>query len=172
MNHNKLWQILKEMRIPDHLTCLLRNLYAGQKTTVRTEHETVDWFKIGKGVCQGCIVSPAYLTYMQSTSCKMPGWMNRKLESRLPGETSITSDMHMTPPYGRKQRGTKEHLDEGERGEWKSWLKTQHSKTKIMTSGPITSLQLDGEKVELYFIDRLYFLGLQNHCGWWLQPWH
>jgi len=83
MNHNKLWQILKEMRIPDHLTCLLRNLYAGQKTTVRTEHETVDWFKIGKGVCQGCIVSPAYLTYMQSTSCKMPGWMKHKLESKI-----------------------------------------------------------------------------------------
>ena len=82
MNHNKLWQILKEMRIPDHLTCLLRNLYAGQKTTVRTEHETVDWFKIGTGVCQGCIVSPAYLTYMQSTSCKMPGWMKHKLESK------------------------------------------------------------------------------------------
>ena len=58
VNYNKLWKILKEMRIPDHLTCLLRNLYAGQKTTVRTEHETVDWFKIGKGVCQGCILSP------------------------------------------------------------------------------------------------------------------
>ena len=83
MNHNKLWQILKEMRIPDHLTCLLRNLYAGQKTTVRTEHETVDWFKIGTGVCQGCIVSPAYLTNMQSTSCKMPGWMKHKLESKI-----------------------------------------------------------------------------------------
>ena len=83
VDHNKLWWILKEMGIPDHLTYLLRNLYAGQKTTVRTEHETVDWFKIGTGVCQGCIVSPAYLTYMQSTSCKMPGWMKHKLESRL-----------------------------------------------------------------------------------------
>ena len=79
MNHNKLWQILKEIRIPDHLTCLLRNLYAGQKATVRTEHGTVDWFKIGKGVHQGCIVSLVYLTYMQSTSCKMPGWMKHKL---------------------------------------------------------------------------------------------
>ena len=61
--HNRLWKILKEMGIPDHLTCLLRNLYAGQEATVRTEHGTTDWFQIGKGVCH-----PAYLTYMQSTS--------------------------------------------------------------------------------------------------------
>ena len=72
-------------------------------------------------------LSPAYLTYMQSTSCKMPGWMNHKLESRLPGEISTTSEMEMTPPYGRKQRTT-ESLDEGERAELKSWLKAQHSK--------------------------------------------
>ena len=58
VDHNKLWKILKEMRIPDHLTCLLRNLYAGQEATVRTGHETTDWFQIGKGVCQGCILSP------------------------------------------------------------------------------------------------------------------
>ena len=67
VDYNKLWEILKEMGIPDHLTCLLRNLYAGQEATVRTEHGT-DWFQIGKGVHQGCILSPAYLTYMQSTS--------------------------------------------------------------------------------------------------------
>ena len=58
MGHNKLWKILKEMGIPDHLTCLLRNLYAGQETTVKTGHGTIDWFQIGKGVCQGCILSP------------------------------------------------------------------------------------------------------------------
>ena len=73
VDHNKLWKILKEMGIPDHLTCLLRNLYAGQEATVRTGHGTTDWFQIGKGVCQGCILSPACLTYMQSTLCKMPG---------------------------------------------------------------------------------------------------
>ena len=66
--HNKLWKILKEMGIPDHLTCLLRNLYAGQEATVRTGHGTTDSFQIGKGARQGCILSPAYLTYMQSTS--------------------------------------------------------------------------------------------------------
>ena len=68
VDHNKLWQILQEMGIPDHLSCLLRNLYAGQEATVRTGHGTIDWFQIGKGVRQGCILSPAYLTYMQSTS--------------------------------------------------------------------------------------------------------
>ena len=68
VDHNKLWNILKEMGIPDHLTCLLRNLYAGQEATVRTGHGTTDWFQIGKGVCQAVYCHPAYLTYMQSTS--------------------------------------------------------------------------------------------------------
>ena len=87
------------MGIPDHLTCLLRNLYAGQKATVRTGHGTMDWFHIGKGERQGY---PAYLTYMQSTSCEMLGWMKHKLESRLPGEISITSDMQIPPPLWQK----------------------------------------------------------------------
>ena len=68
VDHNKLWKSLQEMGIPDHLTCLLRNLYAGQEATVRTGHETTDWFQIGKGVHQGYILSPYLLTYMQSTS--------------------------------------------------------------------------------------------------------
>ena len=68
VDHNKLWKILQEMGIPDYLTCLLKNLYAGQKATVRTGHGTTHWFQTGKGVRQGCILSPAYLTYMQSTS--------------------------------------------------------------------------------------------------------
>ena len=68
VGHNKLWKILKEMGIPDHLTCLLINIYAGQEATVRTGHGTTDWFQIGKGVPQGCVLSPAYLTCMQSTS--------------------------------------------------------------------------------------------------------
>ena len=65
VDHNKLWKIRQEMGIPDHLTCLLRNLYAIQEATVRTGHGTTDWFQIGKGVLQGCVLSPAYLTYMQ-----------------------------------------------------------------------------------------------------------
>ena len=68
VDHNKLWKTLKETGIPDHLTCLLRNLYADQEATVRTGHGTTDWFQIGKGVCQGCIFSPAYLAYTQITS--------------------------------------------------------------------------------------------------------
>ena len=90
------------MGIPGHLTCLLRHLYAGQEAAVRTGHGTTDWFEIGKGACQGCILSPAYLTYMQSTSCEKPGWMKQKLQSRLLGEISITSDMQMIPPLWQK----------------------------------------------------------------------
>ena len=99
------WKIHKEMGIPDLLTCLLRNLYAGQKATVKTRHETTDWefsqfpnflFKLGKEYVK------ASLTSMQSTSCEMPGWMKHKLESRLPGEIWETSNMQMTPPLWQK----------------------------------------------------------------------
>ena len=96
------WKIFKEMGIPDHLTCLLRNLCTGQETTVRTGHRTTDWFQIRKGVCQGCICHPAYLTSMQSTSWETLGQMKHKLESRLPRETSISSDMQMIPPLRQK----------------------------------------------------------------------
>ena len=102
IDHDKLCKILKEMRIPDHLTCLLRNLYAGQEATVRTGHGSTGWFQIGKGVRQGCILLACLSTYMQNTSLEMPGWMKRKLESRLPGEISITSNIQMTPPLWQK----------------------------------------------------------------------
>ena len=91
-------KILQEMEIPDHLTCLLRNIYADQEATVRTGHETMDWFKIGKEICQGCILSLCLLSFMKSASCEMPGWMNHTLQSRLPGEIATTSDMQMIPP--------------------------------------------------------------------------
>ena len=84
------------MGIPDYLTCLLRNLYAGQEAAIRTGHRTTDWFQTRKGVSQGCIYCyPAYLTYIQSTLCEMLDWMKQKLETRLPGEISTTSDMQM-----------------------------------------------------------------------------
>ena len=102
VDHSKLWKILKDMGIPGQLTCLLRNLYAGQEATIRTRHGTTDWFKIGKGVRQSCILSRVYLTYMQSTSREMRGWMKHKLESRLLGEISITSDMQNTWPLWQK----------------------------------------------------------------------
>ena len=96
VDHKKLWKILKEMGIPDHLTCLLRNLYAGKEVTVRNGHGTMDWFKLRKEYVKTvCILSPACLTYMQSTSCEMLGSMKHKLESRLPGEISTTSDIQM-----------------------------------------------------------------------------
>ena len=97
VDHNKLWEILKEMGVPDQFTCLLRNLYVGQEATVKTTHGTMDWFKLGKEYDKAVYCHPAYLTSMQSTSCKMLGWMNHKLESRLLGKISTTSDMQMIP---------------------------------------------------------------------------
>ena len=90
------------MGIPDHLTCLLRNLYAGQEATVRTGHGTTDWFQIGKGVRQGCILSPCLFNLHAEYIVQNLGWTKHKLESRLPEELSITSDMEMTPPLWQK----------------------------------------------------------------------
>ena len=92
VDHNKLWKILKEMGIPDHLTCLLRNLYAGQEATVRTGYGTTHWFQIGKGVFQGCILSPCLLKFYAEHIMRNAGL----------GERSITSDMQMTPPLWKK----------------------------------------------------------------------
>ena len=104
VNHRKLWKFLKEIGIPDHLTCILRNLYTSQEATIRTGHGTTDWFQIGKRVCQGCILSSCLFNLLHSTSCEMLGWMKHKLESRLLGEISITSDMHMTLPLWQKEK--------------------------------------------------------------------
>ena len=84
---------MKEMGIPDHVTCLLRNLYAGQKATVRTRHGTTDWFQIGKGVCQGCILSPCLFNLYVEYIMRNAGLDEAQAESRLPGEISVTSDM-------------------------------------------------------------------------------
>ena len=124
VDHNKLWEILKEMGIPGHLTYLLRNMYADQEATVRTGHGTTDWFQIGKGVHQHCILSPCLFNSYAEYIMRNAGLDEAQPESRLPGEISITSDMQMTPPYGRKWT-TKEPLGESQR-EWKR-LKTQHS---------------------------------------------
>ena len=93
------WKILKEMGIPDHLICLLRNLCASQEARVRTGHGTTDWFQIGKGVRQGCILSPCLFNFYAEYIMKNAGLEEAKLESRLPGEISITSDMQITPPW-------------------------------------------------------------------------
>ena len=98
VDHNTLWKILNEIGIPDHLTCLLRNLYAGQEATVRTGHGTTDWFQIRKGVCQGCISSPCLFNLYAEYIMRNAGLVKHKLESRLPGKISINLDMQMTPP--------------------------------------------------------------------------
>ena len=105
------------MVIPDHLTCLLRNLYAGQEATVRTGHGTIDRFQIEKEYIKAVYCHPAYLTSMQSTSRETLGWKKHKLESRLPGKISITSDMEMTLTLWQKVKRKKKPLDENERGE-------------------------------------------------------
>ena len=90
------------MGIADQLTCLLRNLSAGQEATVRTEHEITDWFQIGKEVCQGCILSPCLFNFYAEYIMRNADWKKHKLESRLSGEISITSDMQMTLPLWQK----------------------------------------------------------------------
>ena len=90
------------MAITDHLTCLLRNLYARQEATVRTGHGTTDWFQIGKGVRLGYILSPCLFKLYAEYIMQMLGWMKQKLESRFPGEISITADMQMIPPLWQK----------------------------------------------------------------------
>ena len=96
------------MGIPEHLTCLLRNLYAGQKQQLELYMEQQTGSKLGKEYIKAVYCHPAYLTYMQSTWCEMPGWMKHKLESRLLGEISITSDMQMTPPLWQKVKRNSE----------------------------------------------------------------
>ena len=104
MDHNKLWKVLQELGIPDHLACLLRNLYAGQEAAVRTGMEQQTGSKLGKEYVKAVCYHPGYLTYMQKVSCEIRGWMKQQLESRLPGEISITSDMEITPPLWQKAK--------------------------------------------------------------------
>ena len=104
MDHNKLWKILKDMGIPGHLTCLLRNLYAGQEATVRNGHGTTDWFQIGKGVCQGCILSPCLFNLYAEYIMRNAGLDKARAGVKIAGEISITSDMQMTPPLRQKVR--------------------------------------------------------------------
>ena len=95
VDHNKLWKILKEMEIPDHLTCLLRNLYAGQEATVRTGHGTTDWFQIGKGVYQGCILSLSLFNFYAEYIMRNAGLEEAQAGIKIARELSVTSDMQM-----------------------------------------------------------------------------
>ena len=127
------------MGIPDHLTCLLRNLYAGQEATVRTRHGTTDWFQIGKGVRQGCILSLClfnlYAEYIKRNAGLEEAQTGIKIVGRNISNLSYADDT----TKDRKQRGIKEFFDEGEREGEKTGLKLNIQKTKIMATGNITS---------------------------------
>ena len=129
-----------------------------------------NWFKIGKGVCQSCILSPClfnlYAEYIIWNAGLNDSSWNQDCREKYQ-QPQIYRWHHSN---GRKWRGAKEPLDEDERGEWKSWLKTQVQKMKIMASGPITSWQIDGKTMKT--VTDFYFLGVQNHCRQWLQPWN
>ena len=125
------------MGIPDLLNYLQRNLDGAQEATVRTRHGSMDWFEIGKEYVKAVYCHPAYLTCMQNTSCEMPGWMKHKLESRLQGEISRTSDMQMAP----SEEEFKEPCDEGKEKRGKVGLNLNIQKTKIIESSSITSWQ-------------------------------
>ena len=156
-------EILKGMGIPDHLTCLFRNLYAGQEATVRTGHGTMDWFQIGKEVRQGVYCHPAYLTYTQSTSCEMPGWVQAgiKIAGRNINNLRYVDD---TTFMTESKEELKNLLMKVKKKSEKAGLNINIQKTKIMASGPITLwLNLMGKRGNS---DRFYFLGLQNHCVW------
>ena len=158
------------MEIPDHITCLLRNLYAGQEATIRSGHGTTDWFQVGKGVRQGCVLSPClfnlYTEYIMWNVGLDEAQAGIKIAGRNINNLRYADDTTLKAESEEELKS----LDESERGKWKSWLKTQHSKNKD-----------HGIRFHHFMANRwgnngnshrLYFLGLQNHCRWWLQPWN
>ena len=165
VDHNKLWKILKEMGIPEHLTCLLRNLYAGQKATVRAGHGTTDWFQIGKGVRQGCILSPClfnfYTEYVMRRAGLDEAQAGIKIVRRNINNLRYAAD---TTIMAESEEELKSLLMKVKEENEKAGLKLNIQKTKIMASGPIYSWQIDGETVEA--VADFIFWGLQNHCRW------
>ena len=141
-------KILKEMGIPDHLTCLLRNLYASQEATVRTGHGTIDWFQIGKGVCQGCILSPC-LFNLNAEYYHEKCWAGRsRSRNHDCREKYRKPHMQMTPSLWQKvKKKLKCLLMKVKEETEKAGLKLNIQKTKIMASGPITTWKIDGETV-------------------------
>ena len=148
VDHNKLWKILKEMGIPDHLTCLLRNLYASQEATVRIGHGTIDWFQIRKGVHQGCILSPClfnlYVEYIMRNAGLEEAQAGIKIARRNINNLRYTDDITLT---AESEEELKSLLMKVKEESEKVGLKLNIQETKIMASGPITSWQIDGETV-------------------------
>ena len=158
------------MGIPDHLTSLLRNLYAGQEATVRTGHGTTDCFQIGKGVRQGCILLPCLFNLYAEYIMRNTGLEEAQAGIKIVGRNINNQICRWHHPCGIKWRRTKEPLDESERGEWISWLKAQHSENEdhgIQSHHFMANRWGNSENRGW-----LYFWGLQNHCSWWLQPWN
>src|SRR5574337_1234492 len=149
VDHNKLWEILQEMEIPDHLTCLLRNLYAGQEATVRTGHGTTDLFQIGKGVCQGCILSPClfnlYAEYLMGNAGLDEAQAGIKTARRNTNNLRYADDITL---MAESEEELKSLLMKVKEENEKAGLELNIQKTKIVASGPITSWQIDGETVE------------------------
>ena len=152
------------MGIPDHLTCLLRNLYESQETTVRTGHGTTDLFQIGKGVLQGCILSPClfnlYAEYIKRNAELEEAQAGIKIAGRNINNLRSADD---TTLMAESEEELKSLLMKVKEGSEKVVLKLNIQKTKIMVSSPITSWEIDGETVESVSD---YFFGLQNHCRW------
>ena len=148
VDHNKLWKILKEMGIPDHLTCLLRNPYAGQEATVRTGHGITDWFQIGKGVRQGCILSPCLFNLCAEYIMRNTGLDEAQAGIKIAGRNINNLRYADDITLMAESEELKSLLMKVKEESGKVGLKLNIQKTKIMASGPITSWQIDGETVE------------------------
>ena len=144
-----MWKILKEMGVTDHLTCLLRKLYAGQEATVRTGHGTTDWFQIGKGVCKGCILSPCLFNFYAEYIMRNAGLEEAQAEIKI-ARRNINNLRYAddTTLMAETEEELKSLLMKVKKESEKVGLKLNIQKTKIMASGPITSWETDGETVE------------------------
>ena len=148
VDHNKLWKILQEMGIPDHLTCPLRNLYAGQEATVRTGHGTTNWFQIGKGVCQGYILSPCLFNLYAEYIMRNAGLDEAQDGIKIAGRNINNVRYADNTTLMAESKELKSLLMKVKEESEKVGLRLNIQKTKIMASSPITSWQIDGETVE------------------------
>ena len=156
VDHNKLWKAVKELGIPYHLTCLLRNLYEGQEATVRTGHGTMDWFQIGKGVCQGCMLSPCLFNFYAEYIMQHAGLDEAQAGIQTAGininNLSYADDTTLTAEIEEELKSLLMKVKEESE---KAGLKLNIQKMKIMAYSPIISWQIDWETIETDFI----FLG-------------
>ena len=164
MDHNKLWKTLKKIGVPDHVTCLLRNLYVAQET-VRILHETTDKFKIRKGAHQGCISSPCLFNFYAEYIMRNPGLEETQAGIKIAGRNiNNLRYAHDTTLMAESEEELKSLLMKLKEETEKVSLKLNFQKTKIMASGPITQWQIDGETMEA--VTDFILGGLQNHFKW------